>query len=530
MKQGKEVEVSTGFDAFDQLTDGLRRGESYLAYGAAGLGKTTFALSFISEGIAAGETTALITGENPAVVLEHASRYGLDFETASRNNQLILLEYPEEISGASSRLLDDLRIVDEFRAALAGSSVQRVVFDPITPLLAGPTPSFVADRFRVIANSIHEMGATALYIADLPQGQAQVNAAKDSAYGVIRFDQLRDGRRITIESIPEAPSGESIRFEIEPGLGLRAVTEQTKAVVSIVNAKPGKAAVSMVASGRAAQVKAQTPTILAIDPDAAQLAQTQAVLGQTVTFVGAAGAADGLSTAAIHAPDLVIIAEQVRGGAGIEIVRKLRGTGRNQPIVMLSHRLRRVSDKAALLHAGVDVLLRMPADRSLLRPSVLNLLRRIGGIDLIERGRGEYDGEALSGEVNCTGDADYFVDRLLHDAAFCGAFGASSTLLAMRSGRHLLDELASVVALFTRSTDLVFTGDRGILALLAGAGDPGPFLERFKRNWKAPAMPFVEDLSGLNQMNHGSLLVVLEESVGIRSVDAAVKRAISSAY
>ena len=530
MNHSKEVEVSTGFDAFDNVTNGLKRAESYLVYGMAGLGKTTFALSFISEGIVAGETTALITGQNPSLILEQARCYGLDFEKASRNNQLILLEYPEEVLGASSRLLDDVRIVEEFRSALAGSSVQRVVFDPITPLLAGPTQAFVADRFRVISNSIREMGATALYVVDLPQGQAQANVAKELVYGVIRFEEARDGRRIALESVPEAPRGESVRFELEPGLGLRAASDQPKAVVSIGHGRPARSAAVVLAGGRAAHHLMQAATILVIDPDESQAAQTQAALGPSFTVVAASGAADGLSAVAIHAPDLVVIAEQVRGGAGVEIVRKLRGAGRNLPVVMLSRRLRRVSDEAALLQAGIDVLVRVPTERSLLRPSIWNLLRRTGVIDMVERGRGEYDAEALASEVNCTADPDYFIDRVLHDSAFCDRFGAPCTLFVMRSGRHLLDELASVVALFTRATDLVFTGDRGVLVLLAGAGDPAPFLDRFRRNWKGTAMPFVDEVAGIGPMNHAALRPLIAETVGIRNTETEAKRAISSAY
>jgi hypothetical protein len=134
MKHAQEGMVGTGFAAFDEATNGLHASEAYLVYGAAGLGKSTFALSFISEGLVAGEAVALVTSRSPASVMEQARHSGLDFEAAFQDNRLFLFEYPEDIAGNSSRLLDDLRIVEEFRAALAGSSVQRVVFDPITPL------------------------------------------------------------------------------------------------------------------------------------------------------------------------------------------------------------------------------------------------------------------------------------------------------------------------------------------------------------------------------------------------------------
>lgn len=529
MKHAQEGMVGTGFAAFDEITNGLRQSEAYLVYGAAGLGKSTFALSFISEGLVAGETAAIVTSRSPATVMEQARQSGLDFEAAFQNNQLFLFEYPENIAGNSSRLLDDLRIVEEFRAALAGNSVQRVVFDPITPLLAGPTQSFVADRFRVIANSIRTMGATALYLIDLPEGQAQTTASKDSAYGVIRFEELRDGRRLVLESMPESQSGEAIRFELEPGLGLRALPDHARTVLTIGAARPTRSA-PVPLGIRASQSAAHAATILAIDPDEAESSQLQSLLGLAFRVVPAAGAADGLSSVAIHAPDLVILAEQVRGGGGIDIARKLRGAGRNLPIMMLSRRLRRVCDQAAFLHAGIDVFLRMPAERSLLRPCVWNLLRRAGAVEFLDRNRGEYDSQALASEVNCTGDLDYFVARMLHDGAFCQRFGAAPSLFVMRIGRHLLDELASVVALFTRSADLVFTGERGIAVLLAGAGDAAPFLERFRRKWNGSTPPFVDEVAPGGVMSESGMRSLILEAVGVRNLETEKKRAVSSSY
>jgi KaiC/GvpD/RAD55 family RecA-like ATPase len=529
MKHAQDGMVGTGFAAFDEATNGLHPSEAYLVYGAAGLGKSTFALSFISEGLVAGEAVALVTARSPASVMEQARHSGLDFEAAFRDNRLFLFEYPEDIAGNSSRLLDDLRIVEEFRAALAGTSVQRVVFDPITPLLTGPTPSFVADRFRVIANSIRAMGATALYLVDLPEGQAQATAAKDSAHGVIRFEESRDGRRLVLESMPESQSGEAIHFELQPGLGLRALPDHARTVLTIGSARPTRGA-PMPLAVRTTPAAAAAATVLAIDPQESESAELQSLLGPAFRVVLAAGAADGLSAVAIQAPHLVIVAEQVRGGGGIDIARKLRGAGRNLPIVMLSRRLRRVADQAAFLHAGIDVFLTMPAERSLLRPSVWNLLRRTGAVELLDRNRGDYDTQALSSEVNCTGDLDYFVARVQHDSAFCQRFGAAPSLFVMRIGRHLLDELASVVALFTRSADLVFTGERGLVVLLAGAGDSVPFLERFRRGWNGSTPPFVDALATGGVMTESGLRSLVLDAVGVRNLETEKKRAVSSSY
>lgn len=521
--------VNTGFGAFDELTGGLHRGEAYLIYGAVNLGKSALALGFVSEGLVAGETAALVTSQSPAMLLEQARACGLDFDASFRSNRLVLFEYPEDIAGNSSRLLDDLRIVEEFRGALAGCPVQRVVFDPITPLLAGPSQTLAADRFRTIADSIRAMGATALYLIDLPEGKAQATAVKGAAHGVIRFEQTGEGSQIVLESMPQCASGESIRYELEAGLGLRAMPANPRPVLAMGAVRPVRSAPAAMPS-RPPQSAGRLATILLIDPDDNQWNEIQALLNPEFRVLPAAGAADGLSAVATVGPDLVILSEEVRGASGVDIARKLRSTGRNLPILLISRRLRRVSDQAALLHVGIDACLRLPAERSLVRPSVWNLLRRSGAIDPLDRGSKEYNGEALASDVNCTGDLDYFVARLLNDAAFCQQFGAMPNLLVMRIGRHLLDELSSVVALFTRSMDLVYTGDRGIAVLLAGAGDAGPFLERFRRNWKGGTPPFVDAVGMGEPVAEASLRLLVVEAVGVRRFEAEKKRAISSTY
>jgi hypothetical protein len=100
----------------------------------------------------------------------------------------------------------------------------------------------------------------------------------------------------------------------------------------------------------------------------------------------------------------------------------------------------------------------------------------------------------------------------------------------MRIGRHLLDELASVVALFTRSADLVFTGERGLVVLLAGAGDSVPFLERFRRGWNGSTPPFVDALATGGVMTESGLRSLVLDAVGVRNLETEKKRAVSSSY
>ena len=87
-----------------------------------------------------------------------------------------------------------------------------------------------------------------------------------------------------------------------------------------------------------------------------------------------------------------------------------------------------------------------------------------------------------------------------------------------------------MVALFTRSADLVFTGERGLVVLLAGAGDSVPFLERFRRGWNGSTPPFVDALATGGVMTESGLRSLVLDAVGVRNLETEKKRAVSSSY
>ena len=285
--------MKTGFAAFDDVTNGLRRGGAYLVYGAAGLGKSTFALGFVSEGLVAGESVVLVTSRGSASVMEQAKSCGLDFRAGFENNRLSLFEYPEDIAGNSSRLLDDQRIMEEVRAALAGNTVERVVFTPsrlFCPARRRPSRPIV---FAFWPTRSRRWAPRPCILSTFRRDRRKPPRRKPLAHGVIRFEELRDGRRIVPELMPECPVSETVRYEFEPGFGLRAVPDCAHPVVPIGQVRAGRSAPAPAL--RTQPAAAQTATILVIDPDESESLEIQSLLGPAFRVLRAAGAADGLS-------------------------------------------------------------------------------------------------------------------------------------------------------------------------------------------------------------------------------------------
>jgi two-component system response regulator MprA len=91
----------------------------------------------------------------------------------------------------------------------------------------------------------------------------------------------------------------------------------------------------------------------------------------------AEGGQDGLTRVATGAPDAVVLDVGMPDVDGLEVCRRLRGTGNRIPVLMLTAR-DAVSDRIDGLDAGADDYLVKPFDVGELKARLRALLRRIG--------------------------------------------------------------------------------------------------------------------------------------------------------
>lgn len=479
--------ILTGFDGLDAISGGLQEKKNYLLYGNIGTGKTTLALQFLYQGLITGENVAYITRRSAPTVFDHGNAFGMDLEPFVQNDQLVLFEYVSRVIENSARLKDDEQIIREFKAFLAGQEIQRLVFDPITPLLTSASVSAAIFRARGMIQAFHELEATCLYVFDTPEGEEYLGNFKDFVLGVMRFEasafQSNQGS-LVLERFPGLKGRPAqIQFEVTPGIGLVGISAPA------APAKPGETA-----GAAPAQRK-----VLIIESDEQQRGFLRGLLEKQYTLVEAAGPADGLAKLAAEAPDLIILDRESKGLDGLEICRNIRKNRLNVPIILMASQVRRTRDRVAMMEAGADECLERPVDGRILKLKVQNLLGRYdssksrseaGGLDVTVTTGAERD------PTTSTTNLAYFLDRVRWEIAHSTENGTSFAVLALRvPGEPALHkDLCDLAATLIREYDLVYVDTKSIGVLVAESDEKGlkAFLNRLQQRWNRTPEPTAE--------------------------------------
>lgn len=469
--------ILTGFAGLDALTGGLQEQKNYILYGNIGIGKTTFSLQFLYQGLLSGENVALVTRRAAPTVFEHGRAVGLDLEPFARAGHFILFEYLPNVIENAIRLKDAEDIGAEFRAFLGRDTIRRLVVDPITPLLASPSTSASIFRARSLIQSFAELGAGSLYLFDTPEGEEFLANCKDFVYGVLRFEAgaspAAQGRMV-LERFPGLKGRPAqLDYEVTSGVGLVEVA-------------------AAVATGQApAQRK-----VLIIEPDNDQRALLRDLLEKNYALLEADGTADGMAKVAAESPDLIILEKETKGLDGVEICRKLRQNKMNVPIVLIANQVRRARDRVQIMAAGADECLERPLDGRILRLKIQNLLRRY------DASKDRFAGAALDvgvttalerDKTTSTTNLSYFYDRVRQEIAYSTENGLSFALLVLRLADQapLQQELSALASSLIREYDLVYTGGARVAVLMGETDEKGinVFMNRFGQRWNRTPAP-----------------------------------------
>ncbi len=518
--------ITTGFPALDKLTGGFRERLAYLLHGNAREAKTALALAFLTQRASDGRPVALVTDRSPDAVLEESGRLGFDLSGRLSSGELLLFEYPSSVGNHSRQLADDSKIIREFQTLVGKHGIDRLVLDPVTPLLAAPNSAAAANRFQSIASSFSDLGATTFYLLHTPGGAEYVPVCRDAAQGVLRLDSSSAGTgKIVFERWSKNPAPPELEFGFVPGVGLVHLgrnlgtplsggrhehqlggfpTERhmerpvERRAYSIPRLLSGRSAASVDATVLDAFDK---PRILLIHPDPAQRSAIGAMLRKHFSVEETHGAIDGLSSLGGGVPDIVVLAQEMRSVTGSAIAHKLRQSGHNMPIILVGSRVRRLSDQAAFLQAGVDVCLEYPVNATLLSLHIDNLLRRVGRLREPINDNPDYARSPQRSGQNCTTEIDVFLDRSVEEIEYSRELGLPIPLcvLSCGPGKPMLEELSSTALMVTRATDLVYVGTRGIAVLLPESRSLQPFLGRFSKSWTAGAPPKIDEASSSDQ-------------------------------
>ncbi|MBI3945642.1 MAG: hypothetical protein HY321_06975 [Armatimonadetes bacterium] len=166
----------TGVSGLDHLLGGgAPRPASILVSGETGTGKTILGLQFLREGARRGEPGLLfLYQETPAQVARVAASFGWDLARLAAEGRLRTVYAP--FAGLS--LSEHLWSV---AAAAREVGARRIVFDSLSAMLheVSAQPTLARERTDHLIRLTKAAGATALFIAEVPAGSAQI-----STYGV----------------------------------------------------------------------------------------------------------------------------------------------------------------------------------------------------------------------------------------------------------------------------------------------------------------------------------------------------------
>ena len=237
----------------------------------------------------------------------------------------------------------------------------------------------------------------------------------------------------------------------------------------------------------------QMPGILLIHPDGALRSVLVTSLSRNYRVSEAHGVASGMSMLSGDLPDILVISNEMAGACGGALAFKLRQSGYNMPMIVVGSRVRRTSDKAKFLRAGVDMVLDYPVDVPLLNLSIDNMLRRVGRLEEPLHPDSEPPQFQKRANASCTMDLDAFCERVAEEYAR-PEMAAASPMFTLRlpSASPMAEELSSTVLLMVRATDLVYVGDRGVAVFLADSTEGLAFLSRFNLSWNGSATPRIE--------------------------------------
>ncbi len=162
--------IRTGIEAIDSLWGGLEAKRVSLLTGGIGTGKSLFGFQFLRHGLTEGERGLLISMEKPEDVLAYADAMGFPLTEPVRERQIVLLEYPPNLEDFTGALQDfSLReCIAELSRYVSGSTVGRVVIDPVTPLFMFHTGRWPHTFARHLVHSLESLGTTCLLTVESP--------------------------------------------------------------------------------------------------------------------------------------------------------------------------------------------------------------------------------------------------------------------------------------------------------------------------------------------------------------------------
>lgn len=152
----------SGIQPIDRMMGGLDSGQLYLLHGEAS-GKGLSGITFLIEGLKRSEHGALVVSCSPEDAVRRFARVGYDCLDDVFGGRLVILEYSGDLVDQIARPGQLTPALREFEWLLGETRPRRLVFDPVTSIVAGEHAHLEA-RVAEFAQWTRSLGATALLI------------------------------------------------------------------------------------------------------------------------------------------------------------------------------------------------------------------------------------------------------------------------------------------------------------------------------------------------------------------------------
>jgi DNA-binding response OmpR family regulator/KaiC/GvpD/RAD55 family RecA-like ATPase len=210
--------IASGIEPVDELLGGLECGQLYLAHGEAA-GKSLFGVKFLIEGLKRNENGALVIRYSPEDAVRRFARLGYDCLEDVYSGRLVILEYSDDIIQKIGKLRELTPVLRELEWLLGETRPGRLVFDPVTSVLAGTEGSF-ASRAKEFGDWARSFGATVVLTAD-ESNREVVESFEPLVAESFRFDLRelgdRTARFIAFEKSLTIPDQ---AIEVDPSRGV----------------------------------------------------------------------------------------------------------------------------------------------------------------------------------------------------------------------------------------------------------------------------------------------------------------------
>ena len=227
--------VKTGIEGLDPLIGGgFIKGRTYLVAGETGTGKTIFALNYLLHGAMRGEPGVyLLVDEEYDNFVAGARSFGWDLEILIKRGALsVVTLLPDFVERVKSKPVETIvnSIVESLREEVERIGAQRLVIDPIAPLVVGEEDVVrMREYVRSLLTSIERrLGTTTLITSEVPTGTLKLSrfgVEEFLASGVIVLTLRRVGgrfvRALWVRKMRWRPAEPALYpFEIVPGKGI----------------------------------------------------------------------------------------------------------------------------------------------------------------------------------------------------------------------------------------------------------------------------------------------------------------------